>query len=411
MPILTEETLSMNLPRMIKARQKFDTTRIENIEKAVRQELEQPKIQKLIAAGQSVAVAVGSRGINNLSAAVKVTVDYLRERGAAPFIVPAMGSHGGATAVGQAEVLQRYGITADTMGVPVRSAMEVDLIGRTPDGVPVYMDKNAHAADLVIPINRVKPHTSMRGAIESGLLKMCVIGLGKHVGCSRLHEEGWEKMSQAVVAAAEVLLSRTHIGFGLALVENAYDQTAIVKALVKDEIIHQESKLLARAKAMLPKLMLPDIDVLVVEQIGKDISGAGLDPNIVGRSAIVGRIAGYTGPAIKRIVVLDLSEATHGNACGLGNADFTTRKVFEKLDFPATFANAIAAMGPGTGSIPVFLDTEREAILAAVKCCGRLSPDGPRIVRIQDTLHLSEIWISENMVPFVASNDGIEIAG
>jgi len=411
MPILTEETLAMNLPRMIKARQKFDTTRIENIEKAVRQELEQPKIQNLIAAGQSVAVAVGSRGINHLSAAVKVTVDYLRERGAAPFIVPAMGSHGGATAAGQAEVLQRYGITADTMGVPIRSAMEVDLIGRTPDGVPVYMDKNAHAADLVVPINRVKPHTSMRGAIESGLLKMCVIGLGKHVGCSRLHEEGWEKMSQSVIAAAEVLLSRTHIGFGLALVENAYDQTAIVKALVKEEIIHQESKLLARAKAMLPRLMLPDIDVLVVEQIGKDISGAGLDPNIVGRSAIVGRIAGYTGPGIKRIVVLDLSEATHGNACGLGNADFTTRKVFEKLDFPATFANAIAAMGPGTGSIPIFLDTEREAILAAVKCCGRLSPEGPRIVRIQDTLHLSEIWISENMLPLVAHNDGIEIAG
>jgi hypothetical protein len=411
MPILTEETLLMKLPTMVKIRQKFDRTRIENVEKAVRQELEQEKIQKLIKAGQSVALAVGSRGINNLGTVVKLTIDYLQEHGAMPFVVPAMGSHGGATAEGQAGVLQSYGITAMTMGVPIKSAMEVDLIGHTPDDIPVLMDKNAHSADMVVLINRVKPHTSMRGRIESGLLKMCVIGLGKHVGCSRLHEEGWENMSKAVCAAAEVSFAKTNIGFGLALVENAYDQTAIIKALVKDEIIHEEPKLLAKAKAMLPGLLVPEIDVLVVEQIGKDISGAGLDPNIVGRSAIVGKIAGYTGPEIKRIVVLDLSEATHGNACGIGNADFITKKVFEKLDFPAIFANSIAAMGPGTGSIPIFLDTEREAILAAVKCCGRLGATGPRIVRIKDTLHLSEIWISENMLPLVINDDRIEIVG
>jgi hypothetical protein len=401
----------MGLPKMIKIRQKFDTAHLENVEKAVRQELEQEKIRKLIHPGQSVAVAVGSRGIQNLTTVVRLTLDYLKEREASPFVVPAMGSHGAATAEGQVEVLHNYGITPETMGVPIKSTMEVALIGHTPDGIPVYMDKNAHAADMVVLINRVKPHTDMRGSIESGLHKMCAIGLGKHVGCSRLHEEGWEKMSRLVAEVAAVSFAKTNIGFGLALVENAYDQTSIVKALLKDEIVQEEPKLLLQAKAMLPGLLVPEIDVLIVEQLGKDISGAGMDPNILGRSALIGKIPGYTGPEIKRIVVLDLTETTHGNACGIGNADFTTRKVFEQLDFPAIFANSIAAIGPESGRIPIFLDTEREAIIAAVKCCGRLGPTGPRIVRIKDTLHLSQIWISENMLPLVTNNDRIEIVG
>jgi hypothetical protein len=394
---------------MIRIRQKFDGAYLNYIEKIVRQELEQEKIRTLVNPGQSVAVAVGSRGIDNLSRIVKETINFLKEHGAAPFIVPAMGSHGGATAEGQLEILRGYGVTEETMGVPIKSSMDVTLIGHTPKGIPVYMDKNALAADTVVVINRVKPHTAAKGLIESGLCKMLAIGLGKHIGCSRLHEEGWSGFSQVISSAAEVFLKKANIGFGIALVENAFDQTAIIKAVVKDEFLTQDRELLAKSKAMMPRLLVPHIDVLVIEQIGKDISGAGMDPNIVGRSAVIGKVPNYNGPTIKRVVVLDLSEGTHGNASGIGNADFITKKVFDQIDFAATYANMIAAGSPESARIPIALETEREAIIAAVKCSGIEGEAGPHIVRIKDTLHLEEIWVSENMLPLIKGNDRIDI--
>jgi hypothetical protein len=320
-----------------------------------------------------------------------------------------MGSHGGATAEGQLEILRGYGVTEETMGVPIKSSMDVTLIGHTPKGIPVYMDKNALAADTVVVINRVKPHTAAKGLIESGLCKMLAIGLGKHIGCSRLHEEGWSGFSQVISSAAEVFLKKANIGFGIALVENAFDQTAIIKAVVKDEFLTQDRELLAKSKAMMPRLLVPHIDVLVIEQIGKDISGAGMDPNIVGRSAVIGKVPNYNGPTIKRVVVLDLSEGTHGNASGIGNADFITKKVFDQIDFAATYANMIAAGSPESARIPIALETEREAIIAAVKCSGIEGEAGPHIVRIKDTLHLEEIWVSENMLPLIKGNDRIDI--
>lgn len=370
MPILTKEAMETQLPKMIKIQQRFDRTSIRDIERTVRQELGQDKIRALVKPGQSIAVAVGSRGINNLSRVVKETVVYLQELGTAPFIVPAMGSHGGATAEGQLEVLHSYGVTEEAMGVPIRSSMDVTLLGHTPQGIPVYMDKCAHQADMVVLVNRVKPHTNFRGPIESGLCKMCAIGLGKHVGCSRLHEEGWPDLSRVVTAVAEVFLGKANIGFGLALVENAYDETALIKAVTKDEILAVEPELQAKAKALMPALLVPDMDVLVIGQIGKDISGAGMDPNIIGRGELA---SCHTGPKIKRIVVLDLSEATHGNASGIGMADFTTKTVFDKLDFTATYANMIAAGSPEYASIPIFMESEREAVIAAIKCAGRIS--------------------------------------
>ncbi len=369
MPILTKEAMETQLPKMIKIQQRFDRTSIRDIERTVRQELGQDKIRALVKPGQSIAVAVGSRGINNLSRVVKETVVYLQELGTAPFIVPAMGSHGGATAEGQLEVLHSYGVTEEAMGVPIRSSMDVTLLGHTPQGIPVYMDKCAHQADMVVLVNRVKPHTNFRGPIESGLCKMCAIGLGKHVGCSRLHEEGWPDLSRVVTAVAEVFLGKANIGFGLALVENAYDETALIKAVTKDEILAVEPELQAKAKALMPALLVPDMDVLVIGQIGKDISGAGMDPNIIGRGELA---SCHTGPKIKRIVVLDLSEATHGNASGIGMADFTTKTVFDKLDFTATYANMIAAGSPEYASIPIFMESEREAVIAAIKCAGRI---------------------------------------
>jgi len=409
MPILLEEDLKMQLPRMIKVRQKFKDQHILNIEEAIRQELKQDKIKSLIKPGQSIAVAVGSRGINRLSKIVKETVNYLKELGAFPFIVPAMGSHGGATADGQLEVLHGYGVTEQAMGVPIKSSMEVVLLGFTPNGIPVYVDKYALAADMVVLINRVKPHTGFRGPIESGICKMMAIGLGKHVGCSRLHQEERSIFSSVLVSVAEVFLEQANFGFGLALVENAFDQTAFVKALVKDELLKEEQELLIKAKALLPALLFPKIDVLLVEQIGKNISGPGMDPNIIGRHSAFGEVAGYVGPTIERIVVLDLSKGTHGNATGIGTADFITKTAFDKIDFMATYANQIAARNPAGGRIPITMETEREALIAAIKCCRNIDENGPCIVRIKDTLHLSEIWLSENMLPFIAGNSLLEI--
>jgi hypothetical protein len=411
MPVLTKEALEMKLPKMIRIRQKFDGTYIQDIEKAVSRELEQEKIRTLLKPGQSIAVGVGSRGINNLSRIVKETVSYFKEHGAAPFIVPAMGSHGGATAEGQMEVLRGYGVTEAAMGVPIKSSMDVTLLGDTPQGIQVYMDKNALAADMVVVIGRVKPHTAFKGPIESGLCKMLAIGLGKHIGCSRLHEEGWSDFSHVISSVAEIFLKKANIVFGIALVENAFDQTAIINAVVKDEFLTRDRELLEKSKTMMPALLVPDIDVLVIEQIGKDISGAGMDPNIIGRSSLIGKMPGYNGPAIKRVVVLGLSEETHGNASGIGNAEFITRKVFDQIDFIPTYANMIAAGAPEGGRIPVIMETEREAIIAAVRCCRAIGEAGPRIVRIKDTLHLGEIWVSENMLPLIKDNDRIEILG
>lgn len=409
MPVLLEEDLKMQLPRMIKVRQKFASEHIVNVEQAIRKELEQEKIKKLVTPGKSVAVAVGSRGINNLSKIVKETINYLKELGAVPFIVPAMGSHGGATAQGQLEVLQGYGVTEQEMGVPIKSSMEVDLLGFTSKGIPVYIDKNALAADMVVVINRIKPHTGFRGPIESGICKMIAIGLGKHIGCSRLHQEGRSDFSSVLVSVAEVFLAKGNFCFGLALVENAFDQTALVKALVKEELVTEERELLSQAKMLLPALLLPKIDVLLVEQVGKDISGPGMDPNIIGRHSALAKVSGYIGPTIEQIVVLDLSEGTHGNATGIGTADFITRKVFDKINFTATYANQIAARNPAGGRIPITMETEREALIAAIKCCRNINENGPCIVRIKDTLHLSEIWMSENMLPLITDNSSLEI--
>lgn len=409
MPVLTAETAKMQLPQMVKVRQHFGDSHLTDIVGAIRRELHQEKIRSLLRPGQSVAVAVGSRGISNLSTIVKETVRFLREFGAVPFIVPAMGSHGGATAEGQLAVLHSYGVTEAELGVPIKSSMAVSLLDHTPQGIPVYMDKTALAADMTVLINRVKPHTNFRGSIESGLAKMCAIGLGKHVGCSRLHEEGWEEFSSVVSAVAEVFLAKANIGFGIALVENAFEQTAVIKTLTNTEILREEPKLQAIAKGLMPALLVPDIDVLVVEELGKDISGSGMDPNIIGKSASRGKMAGFTGPDIKRIVVLNLSKGTHGNACGIGCADFTTKAVFDSIDFVSTYANLIAAGSPEAAKIPIVLETEQEAVISAVKCCGVIGEKGPRIVRIKDTLHLGDIWVSENMLPLVRNNDRLEI--
>lgn len=409
MPILLEADRKMQLPKMIKIRQKFSEERIEVVEAEVLKELEQAKIKALIKPDMKIAIAVGSRGMDQIATIVKTVIAFLKKQGTKPFIVPAMGSHGRASAEGQSEVLREYGITEDTMGVPIKSCMEVDVLGYTATGVPASIDKNANAADLIIPINRVKPHTGFRGPIESGICKMMAIGLGKHIGCSRIHQEERAVFSKVLTEIAEIFLEKSNFAFGVAVVENAFDKTMLVKALVKGELIEEEKKMLVLAKKMIPCLLVDKIDILLVEQIGKNISGAGMDPNIIGRHCALKEVEGYTGPKIERIVVLGLTEETHGNATGIGNADFTTKQVYTNIDFESTYANMIAARNPAGARIPIVMDSEQDAIIGAIKCCRGIGKDGPYIVRIQDTLHLGEIWISENMLPMVKSNERIEI--
>jgi hypothetical protein len=408
MPILTESALTLTLPKMVKIRQKFDPAEILDIEGEVRRQLYKDEIKSVVKPGKKIALAVGSRGICNIARIVKTVADCLKEMGAEPFIVPAMGSHGGATAEGQREVLAGFGINEEAMGIPIKSSMEVVKIGETGEGVPVYMDKLAYESDMVVLIARVKPHTDFKGKVESGLCKMMAIGLGKHEGCSRIHQEGFENFHTVIPDVAEVFLKNAPIGFGVAIVENAYDKTAIIEAMPVKNIIEEDARLLVQAKKQMPRIMLPTVDVLIVEQIGKDITGAGMDPNIVGRTT-KGKLPGFNGPDIQRIVVLGLSEATHGNACGLGLADFTVKDIIDKLDYTATYANVIASGNPEAGRLPVAMESEREAIIAAVKCCVRIDENNPRIVRIKDTLHMGEIYISENLLPEVAGNENIEI--
>ncbi|MDF2519932.1 MAG: hypothetical protein K0R84_560 [Clostridia bacterium] len=409
MPILTESALKLALPKMIKVRQKFDMHEIIDIEESVRKQLYKEEIKAIIEPGKKIALAVGSRGICNIARIVKTAVMCLQEMGAEPFIVPAMGSHGGATAEGQREVLNSFGINEETMGVPIRSSMEVVKIGETNEGIPVFMDKLAYQSDMVVLIARVKPHTDFKGKVESGLCKMMAIGLGKHEGCSRLHQEGFENFHTVIPEVAEVFLKNVPIGFGLAIVENAYDRTALIEAVLSKHIIEEDARLLLLAKKNMPRIMLPTVDVLIVEQIGKDITGAGMDPNIVGRTT-KGKLPGFSGPDIQRIVVLGLSEGTHGNACGIGLADFTVKNVLDEIDHTATYANVIASGNPEAGRIPVAMESEREAVIAAVKCCTRIDENNPKIVRIKDTLHLGEIYVSENLLPIILENDNLEFA-
>jgi len=404
MPILPESAYQIKLPAMFKVKQCFPDEKIDDIPGTVSNEISKDAIKSRIPSGSSVAVLVGSRGISNLKEIVKSTVECLKQLGAKPFIIPAMGSHGGATAEGQKEILEGYGITEKYIGVPIRSSMETVIIGHTSEGVPVHIDKIASKADVIVPVARVKVHTDYDAPIESGLCKMLAIGLGKHNGCSRLHQEGFREFPTLIPAVAKIILDRTYVGFGIAIIENAHENIHMIRAVSGTDFLEEEPKLLAVSKSLMPRLQFDEIDVLIVEQIGKDITGAGMDPNITGKMS-VGPIKDFAGPKIKRIVVLGLSEGTHHNATGIGIADFITKNVYDSIDLLSTYANCIASGNPEAGKIPVMLDTEREAILAALQTCPKTDTANPKIVRIKDTLHLVDIEVSESLLEYCKASD------
>ena len=406
MSILRTLLEDIPIPKMVKIRQKFDRTRIEDHIGKLKEELKKPGAIDRIKPGQKVAVAVGSRGVANIADFTRTTIEALKEAGAEPFIVPCMGSHGGATAEGQREVLHHLGVTEEAMGAPIKSSMEVVKIAELPNGLPVYVDKIASTADAIVVINRVKPHTAFRGPIESGIMKMIAIGLGKQKGAEACHQLGFKYMAENVPAMARIMLEKLPIVFGVALVENAYDETCIIEVLPAADIEKREVQLLKEAKARLPKILFDQIDVLVIDYIGKNISGDGMDPNITGRYPTP---YAHGGPDVSKMVVLDLTPETKGNANGVGTADFTTQRLVDKTDWPATYANGLTSTVCAPTKQATTLENDLYAIKAAIKTCNILDYTKCRLVRIRDTLHLGEIEISVNMLEEARQHPDIEI--
>ncbi len=387
----------MNLPKMAEARQIFHQPEISDISAKIKSELAKKNLGDRVKQGQRIAVTAGSRGITDISLILKTVVAELQAVGAEPFIITAMGSHGGATPEGQIEVLSSLGISEESVGAPIEASMEVQMIGTLPDGVDVYLSRKVLEADGIFVVGRVKPHTDFKGEIESGLLKMLAIGLGNQKGAEMIHWHKYVGYHRILPEAGRVIIERTNIVMGLALLENAHHKTAEIHALLPEEFYEQEKKLLEIAKNLLPRLPFRDIDVLVIEEIGKNISGVGMDTNVTGKFWMPGEYDPRAAE-IKKIVVLDLSEETHGNAIGLGLADLTTRRVFDKIDHHKTYVNCLTQGSGHTGKTPPYLANDRDAIATAIRISGPIHPRKSRMIRIRNTQELETLYISEALV-------------
>lgn len=403
MSILQELVEYIPIPKMAKVKQTFDDTKLENIEETLKQQLEQ--VRDRVKPGAEIAIAVGSRGTDALVDITSTTVQFLKDLGAKPFIVPSMGSHGGATGPGQKAVLEHLGVTEESAGCEIRSSMEVVKIDKLDNGLPIYMDKYASEADGIVVINRVKPHTAFRGKVESGIMKMISIGLGKQKGAEACHQLGFKHMAEHVPAMARIAIDKKSILFAVATVENAFDKVAKLEVLKAEEIEDKEPDLQTLAKKLLPKINIDQIDVLIIDQIGKNISGDGMDPNITGRYPTP---YAHGGPDVTKMAVLDLTPQTEGNANGVGTADFTTQRLVDKMDREATYANGLTSTVVGPTHISTAMPTDKAAIQAAIKTCNILDFTKVRMVRIKDTLHVGEIEVSESLLDHVSEHPNME---
>ena len=398
----------MALPRMIRVRQTFPRPRVVDIPQAVTEALGGAALR--VKRGDTVAVGAGSRGIANIDVVVGSTVRWLKDLGARPFVFPAMGSHGGGTAEGQLSVLEHYGITEATMGCPVRATMEVVQVGEAL-GLPVWLDKLAGEADWIGVVNRVKLHTDFKGSIESGLFKMMTIGLGKHKGAIQYHRANIHHGYETVITSVgREMLAKARIAFGVGIVENGYDETAHIEAFRPDELEAGERRLLKSAREWMARLPFSPIDVLIVEEMGKNISGSGMDTNVIGRPSNPHEPF-PNDPKILWIVTLDLTEESYGNAVGIGNADFTTRRLVDKIDMKPTLINAITACAPGGAKVPATFDSDREAIETALSCIGLTPAEKARVIRIKNTLMLGEIEVSEAYTAELAKRPDLTAIG
>ncbi|HWT82042.1 MAG TPA: DUF362 domain-containing protein, partial [Candidatus Methylomirabilis sp.] len=372
----------MALPNVLRVKQAFDRRRLQDACGTVVAGLQSLGLAPRLKPGARIAITAGSRGINNLVGVTRAAADTVKSIGGQPFVVPSMGSHGGATDEGQKNLLADLGISEATMGCPVVSSMAVEEIGRTGNGIPVYVDRNALQADGIIVINRVKPHTAFRGEIESGLCKMLAVGLGKHKGAQQMHRAG---LGLALVEAARLILARAPVLAGIAVLENSLDETAEIQVVPPERFEETDRTLLKRAWQVLPRVPFDPLDVLVVDEMGKNISGTGMDNNVIGVGPRVGGKMEMGRPIVSTIVVLGLTPETHGNANGVGLADITTRRLVDSIDYKATYTNVLTTRLWSAGRLPVIMETDREAIEVAV---GETQPAQVRLVRIKNTLHL-----------------------
>lgn len=396
----------IKIPKFVLISQRFDGTKIENIEETISEKFQQDGIKETIKEGQTIGITVGSRGLDNLRDIVKFVCDNIKTKGATPVIIPSMGSHGNAVAEGQADFVRGLGVTEEYVGAEIKAGMEVVQLGTTDTGLPVYYDKIASELDGIIVLGRIKAHTDLEGDIESGLHKMITIGLGNHMGAQVMHAMGLDKAVPRLKSIARYALKHANIIFGIGLLENAYDETSQIEFIPTDKIADAESALLKKSKENLPRFLFNDIDVLIVDELGKNISGDGMDPNVIGRGVI--------GPKnkdirINKIVALDTTKEAGSNAYGVGLSDVTTMRIFNKLKTEAMYTNAITAISINGARIPIAMDSDKLAIQLGIRaaCCEDLSKI--RIARIKDTLSLKELYISEGLLEDVKNNDEIEI--
>lgn len=400
----------MRLPKFVRVRQHFVGPALDDVEAAVVEQFNFIQAFNLVKPGMKVAITAGSRGIANIALIIKTVVDQLKALGAEPRIIPTMGSHGGATAEGQTEILQSLGITEQYCGAPILSCMDVTQIGETSEGLPVYVDRHILASDGVILVARIKLHTDFKSdrGIESGLMKMAALGIGKHQQALLLHSHGIRGIRDIMPDVGQVILDKLNVLFGLGIVENAFDKTAIIEAIGTAQIPFRERELLKRSKALMPKLPIEDIDVLIVDEIGKNYSGTGLDTNIIGRMRILGEEEPET-PRIKYIIASDLSESSHGNALGIGLTDITTKRLFDRIDMKAMNENVITSSFIQRGMIPIVMENDREALRVALRCNWSVDPTEARIIRIPNTLHLKFVYASEALIPDLKRQSNVEI--
>jgi hypothetical protein len=399
----------MGYPKICRIQQDFDSSRVANIPEQVSRQIVRLNLENRLKPGDAVAVTAGSRGIANIAAILKSVVNELQKMKACPFIVPAMGSHGGATAEGQLSVLGYYGITEALMGVPIRATMETTQIGETQQGIPVFVDRFALSADHIVVVNRIKPHTDFDGEIESGLTKMMAIGMGKQQGAIQYHRAGIRHGYYTVITSvASEVLKHCKILFALGIVENAYDQTAVLEAMVPFEIAIRERQLLRLARSHLARVPFDFGDVLIIDEMGKNISGTGIDTNVVGR-AVSQREPPPLKPWFTRIVVRDLSKESSGNAAGVGLADVVTRKLVDKIDFKATYINAITSTNIEASRIPLSCATDQEAIETAISTSGVKAVEDCRLVWIRNTLKLDQLIASEAYLEEIQSKPNVRV--
>ena len=397
----------MKLPKMAKVKQIFHQPEVEDIINGIIQELERKQLKKYIKPGQKIAVTAGSRGIADIYVILKTIVDELKKIGAEPFIITAMGSHGGATPEGQLEVLKSLGITEESIGAPLKSSMEVEVVGTLQDGIKIYLSRLALEADGIFVVGRVKPHTDFKGEIESGLLKMLAIGLGNQKGAEMIHWHRYDGYHRILPEAGKLIVEKTNIVMGLALLENAHHKTSKIHALLPGEFYEMEKQLLEKSKDLLPRLPFKEIDVLVIEEIGKNISGVGMDTNVTGKFWMPNEYD-PRAPEIKKIAVLDLTEETHGNAIGIGLSDVITRRAFEKIDHHQTYVNCLTQGSGETGKIPPYLANDRDAISTAIRISGPIQPEDARVVRIKNTQELETFYISEILVNEIKNDSNLQ---